>query len=246
MKALIVDDERLARKELIELLKAFDDIEIEAEAQNVDEALKITEKFTPDVVFLDIQMPEKDGFQFLDALDSCPFEVVFVTAYDEFALKAFDVNALDYLLKPIDKQRLERVVERLRKLVKAKKGSDSNAQNTESNASLSTDDRIFIRDGEKCWFVQLSDIEVFESYGNYVRVFFKEFKPLILKSLNLIEERLDEKKFFRANRKHIVNMDYIVKVESWFNGGFMLYLKNGQEIEVSRRQAIKFKQLMSL
>jgi two-component system LytT family response regulator len=92
----------------------------------------------------------------------------------------------------------------------------------------------------------LDDIEVFESYGNYVRVYFKEFKPLILKSLNLIEDRLDEKKFFRANRKHIVNMDYIVKVESWFNGGFMLYLKNGQEIEVSRRQAIKFKQLMSL
>jgi two-component system, LytTR family, response regulator len=245
MKALIVDDERLARKELIELLSEFEDIEIEAEAQNVDEALKITEKFTPDVVFLDIQMPEKDGFQFLDALDSCPFEVVFVTAYDEFALKAFDVNALDYLLKPIDKQRLDRVVERLRKLVKSK-SSSHNTPTAESNVSLSTEDRIFIRDGEKCWFVQLSDIEVFESYGNYVRVFFKEFKPLILKSLNLIEERLDEKKFFRANRKHIVNMDYIVKVESWFNGGFMLYLKNGQEIEVSRRQAIKFKQLMSL
>ncbi len=245
MKALIVDDERLARKELIELLSEFEDIEIEAEAQNVDEALKITEKFTPDVVFLDIQMPEKDGFQFLDALDSCPFEVVFVTAYDEYALKAFDVNALDYLLKPIDKQRLERVVERLRKLVKSK-SSSQNTPTAESNASLSTDDRIFIRDGEKCWFVQLSEIEVFESYGNYVRVFFKDFKPLILKSLNLIEERLDEKKFFRANRKHIVNMDYIVKVESWFNGGFMLYLKNGQEIEVSRRQAIKFKQLMSL
>jgi two-component system, LytTR family, response regulator len=245
MKALVVDDERLARKELIELLKEFDDIEVEAEAQNVDEALKITENFTPDVVFLDIQMPEKDGFQFLEALDSCPFEVVFVTAYDEFALKAFDVNAFDYLLKPIDKQRLERVVERLRKLVHSKK-SDLNEHHAERDTALSTEDRIFIRDGEKCWFVQLADIEVFESYGNYVRVFFKEHKPLILKSLNLIEERLDEKKFFRANRKHIVNMDYIAKVESWFNGGFMLYLKNGQEIEVSRRQAIKFKQLMSL
>jgi len=245
MKALIVDDERLARKELVELLKSFDDIEVEAEAQNVDEALKITENFTPDVVFLDIQMPEKDGFQFLDALDSCPFEVVFVTAYDEFALKAFDVNALDYLLKPIDKQRLERVVERLRKLIKSKTTA-KDPKDAENNTALSTSDRIFIRDGEKCWFVQLSDIEVFESYGNYVRVFFKEHKPLILKSLNLIEERLDEKKFFRANRKHIVNMDYIVKVESWFNGGFMLYLTNGQEIEVSRRQAIKFKQLMSL
>ena len=245
MKALIVDDERLARKELIDLLKDFEDIEVVAEAQNVDEALKITEIFTPDVVFLDIQMPEKDGFQFLDALDSCPFEVVFVTAYDEFALRAFDVNALDYLLKPIDKQRLERVVDRLRKLTKSKSSSSHDHLNN-TDAILSINDRIFIRDGEKCWFVQLVDIEFFESYGNYVRVYFKEFKPLILKSLNLIEDRLDEKKFFRANRKHIVNMYYIVKVESWFNGGFMLYLKNGQEIEVSRRQAIKFKQLMSL
>lgn len=244
MKALIVDDERLARKELAELLKAYDDIDIAGEAQDVDEALKLTESFTPDVVFLDIQMPEKDGFQFLDALDSCPFEVVFVTAYDDFALKAFDANALDYLLKPIDKQRLDRVVDRLRKLVKTKASAQNDS--SQDNNVLSTNDRIFIRDGEKCWFVQLSDIEVFESYGNYVRVYFNSNKPLILKSLNLIEDRLDEKKFFRANRKHIVNMDYIVKVESWFNGGFMLYLKGAQEIEVSRRQAIKFKQLMTL
>ncbi len=244
MKALIVDDERLARKELAVLLKAYDDIEIAGEAQDVDEALKLTESFTPDVVFLDIQMPEKDGFQFLDALDSCPFEVVFVTAYDDFALKAFDANALDYLLKPIDKQRLDRVIDRLRKLVKTKASAKNDS--SEDNNVLSTNDRIFIRDGEKCWFVQLSDIEVFESYGNYVRVYFNGQKPLILKSLNLIEDRLDEKKFFRANRKHIVNMDFIAKVESWFNGGFMLYLKSGQEIEVSRRQAIKFKQLMSL
>lgn len=244
MNALIVDDERLARKELAELLKAYDDIEIGGEAQDVDEALKLTESFTPDVVFLDIQMPEKDGFQFLDALDSCPFEVIFVTAYDEFALKAFDANALDYLLKPIDKQRLDRVIERLRKLVKTK--ATAQTDSSQDDDVLSTNDKIFIRDGEKCWFVQLSEIEVFESYGNYVRVFFNSNKPLILKSLNLIEERLDKKKFFRANRKHIVNMDYIAKVESWFNGGFMLYLKGGQEIEVSRRQAIKFKQLMSL
>lgn len=244
MKALIVDDERLARKELAELLKTYDDIEIGGEAQDVDEALKLTESFTPDVVFLDIQMPEKDGFQFLDALDSCPFEVIFVTAYDEFALKAFDANALDYLLKPIDKQRLDRVIERLRKLVKTK--ANAQTDSSQDDDVLSTNDKIFIRDGEKCWFVQLSEIEVFESYGNYVRVFFNSNKPLILKSLNLIEERLDKKKFFRANRKHIVNMDYIAKVESWFNGGFMLYLKGGQEIEVSRRQAIKFKQLMSL
>lgn len=244
MKALIVDDERLARKELAELLKTYDDIEIGGEAQDVDEALKLTESFTPDVVFLDIQMPEKDGFQFLDALDSCPFEVIFVTAYDEFALKAFDANALDYLLKPIDKQRLDRVIERLRKLVKTK--ANAQTESSQDDDVLSTNDKIFIRDGEKCWFVQLSEIEVFESYGNYVRVFFNSNKPLILKSLNLIEERLDKKKFFRANRKHIVNMDYIAKVESWFNGGFMLYLKGGQEIEVSRRQAIKFKQLMSL
>jgi two-component system LytT family response regulator len=245
MKALIVDDERLARKELIQMLEVYERIEVIGEAQNADEAHEILQSEKPDVLFLDIHMPEVDGFEFLRSLDQVNFEVVFVTAFDEHALKAFEVNALDYLLKPIDQDRLNQVVERL--LKSYKKEPEINAESGDSNNSLLTvNDKIFIKDGEKCWFVQLKDVFLFESYGNYVKVFFNDQKPLILKSLNLIEERLDAKKFFRANRKHIVNLDYVTRVESWFNGGFMLYLKDGLEIEVSRRQAMRFKNLMSL
>ena len=245
MKALIVDDERLARKELMEMLETYANVEIIGEAQNADEAHKFLETQKPDVVFLDIQMPEVDGFQFLNSLAHVPFEVVFVTAFDEYALRAFEVNALDYLLKPIDQNRLHQVIERLSK--KTRKSSPTQEESEDFNDSILTiNDRIFIKDGEKCWFVQLKDVFLFESYGNYVKVFFQDQKPLILKSLNLIEDRLDNKKFFRANRKHIVNLDYVNRVESWFNGGFMLYMKDGLEIEVSRRQAMRFKNLMSL
>jgi two-component system LytT family response regulator len=244
MKALIVDDERLARKELMEMLESYDSLEIIGEAQNAEEALAVLQTQTPDVVFLDIQMPEVDGFQFLNRLESVNFEVVFVTAYDEYALRAFQVNALDYLLKPIDQNRLNQVIERLSKRVLT--GSKYSGDTTANSEPLSVNDRIFIKDGEKCWFVQLKDVFMFESYGNYVKVYFHDQKPLILKSLNLIEARLDAKKFFRANRKHIVNLEYVQRVESWFNGGFLLYLKGGFEVEVSRRQAMRFKNLMSL
>lgn len=243
MKVLIVDDERLARKELLDLLKPYEQLEIIGEASSADEALEIISSELPDLVFLDIQMPEKDGFEFLRELDSVPFEVVFVTAYDEYALQAFQVSAFDYLLKPIDEERLQNTVSRLSADFSK---SPSEEHEIGNNEKLSIHDKIFIKDGEKCWFVALKDVFIFESYGNYVKVFFKDQKPLILKSLNLIEDRLDDKKFFRANRKHIVNLDFVERVESWFNGGFMLYLQGGQEIEVSRRQATRFKNLMSL
>jgi two-component system LytT family response regulator len=241
--AIIVDDERLARNELKKLLAEYPEVEVIGEAGNADEAFKLIEELGPEILFLDIQMPAKTGFDLLAELDTVP-TVIFTTAHDEYALKAFEVNALDYLLKPIDPKRLSDAIHKVMFL--EEREMVNNETRNENKSFLNDGDQVFVKDGEKCWFVQLVDIEFFESYGNYVRVYFKEFKPLILKSLNLIEDRLDEKKFFRANRKHIVNMDYIVKVESWFNGGFMLYLKNGQEIEVSRRQAIKFKQLMSL
>lgn len=241
-----MDDERLARKELIEMLENYENVEVIAEAQNAEEAIRILDNEKPDVVFLDIHMPEVDGFQLLNSLENVNFEVVFVTAYDEHALKAFEVNALDYLLKPIDQARLSQVVNKLSKLISSESKENNELSDGNNDSPLTLNDRIFIKDGEKCWFVQLKEVYLFESYGNYVKVFFNDQKPLILKSLNLIEERLDAKKFFRANRKHIVNLDFVNRVESWFNGGFMLYMKDGLEIEVSRRQAMRFKNLMSL
>lgn len=241
MKTIIVDDERLARKELRSLLENFPEIIIVDECNNAMEAKSSIERNDPDLVFLDIQMPGKTGFDLLNDLDVSP-RVVFVTAYDEFALKAFEVNALDYLLKPVSPERLEECIKKIIRIEKEKQEKIIVAQNTR----LTENDKIFLKDGEKCWFVQLSDIRVFESEGNYVRVYFNESKPLILKSLNTLEERLDEKLFFRANRKFIINLNYVQSIETWFNGGLMVNMKTGEKVEISRRQAVRFKDLMSL
>lgn len=242
MKAIIIDDERLARTELRKLLQDFPEIEIVDEAANADEGLSKIENLNPDLIFLDIQMPGKTGFDMLNELDRAP-QVIFTTAYDEFALKAFEVNALDYLLKPIEPKRLADAIHKLNAI----EHNNNNAPSSDINRSLLTEhDQVFVKDGERCWFVKLSDIRLFESVGNYAKVFFGNNKPLILKSLNALEERLDEKVFFRANRKHIVNMRMIDKIEPYFNGGLLLELKGGEKIEVSRRQTVKFKEMMSL
>lgn len=242
-RGLIIDDERLARNELKKLLAAHSDIEIVGEASNAEEGIDQIEKLNPDLIFLDIQMPGKTGFEMLAELDAAP-TVIFTTAYDEYALKAFEVNALDYILKPIDPARL---TEALNRLTTDEKSNDSGETTIYANKSILTEfDQVFVKDGERCWFVKLSDIRLFESVGNYARVFFGTNKPLILKSLNALEERLDEKTFFRANRKHIVNLRMIEKVEPYFNGGLLLEIKGGEKVEVSRRQAVKFKEMMSL
>ncbi|MFN6336316.1 MAG: LytR/AlgR family response regulator transcription factor [Sphingobacteriales bacterium] len=242
-RALIIDDERLARNELRKLLAAHPEIEIAGEASNATEGIEKIESINPDLIFLDIQMPGKTGFDMLAALEKAPV-VIFTTAYDEYALKAFEVNALDYLLKPVDPIRLADALNRFSVDEKGDLASDADAYSNKS--MLTENDQVFVKDGERCWFVKLSDIRLFESVGNYARVFFGSNKPLILKSLNALEERLEEKTFFRANRKHIVNLRMIEKVEPYFNGGLLLEIKGGEKVEVSRRQAVRFKEMMSL
>ena len=178
----------------------------------------------------------------LSQLERSP-QVIFTTAYDEFALKAFEVNALDYLLKPIEPKRL---ADAITKLQHGESRETKNTTEYTNNSILGEHDQVFVKDGERCWFVKLNEIRLFESVGNYAKVFFGPNKPLILKSLNALEERLDEKFFFRANRKHIVNLRMIEKIEPYFNGGLLLELKGGEKIEVSRRQTVKFKEMMSL
>jgi two-component system LytT family response regulator len=239
MKALIVDDERLARVELKRLLQPFKEINVVDEAVNVEDALEKITKLNPDLVFLDIQMPGKSGFDLLEELDSVP-TIVFTTAYDEYALKAFEYNAMDYLLKPIEPKRLEDTVKRL-----IEKNKKETISITDSKV-LTEKDQVFVKDGERCWFVKLETVRLFESEGNYVRLYFDDFKPLILRTLNYLDERLDSKSFFRANRKHIINLKWIESIETWLNGGLLVKLKGGHKIEVSRRQAIKFKDRLSL
>jgi two-component system LytT family response regulator len=243
IKAIIIDDERLARNELKKLLLDFPEIEVIAEAANAAEGVEKIDTLSPDLIFLDIQMPGKTGFDMLSELERAP-NVIFTTAYDEYALKAFEVNALDYLLKPVEPKRLADALQKLQMEEDKEPISDHNI--SVNRSILNEHDQVFVKDGQRCWFVKLSDIRLFESVGNYAKVYFGPNKPLILKSLNALEERLDEKVFFRANRKHIVNLRLIEKIEPYFNGGLLLEMKGGEKIEVSRRQTVKFKEMMSL
>jgi len=242
MRAIIIDDERLARAELKKLLQDFPEIEVIDEAANAEEGIAKIDSLNPELVFLDIQMPGKTGFDMLAELERAPY-VIFTTAYDEYALKAFEVNALDYLLKPVEPKRLADAIQKLH-LTEQKENRSNNVENV-NNSLLNENDQVFVKDGERCWFVKLSEIRLFESVGNYAKVFFANNKPLILKSLNSLEERLDDHVFFRANRKHIINLRWIEKIEPYFNGGLLVELKGGEKIEVSRRQTVKFKEMMS-
>lgn len=249
MKTLIIDDERLARNELRRLLDNFPKIQIVGEAANADEALPMIEELEPDLLFLDIQMPGKNGFELLQAIEGKTPEVIFTTAFDEYALKAFEFNALDYLLKPVELARLSEAIHRVEEerhtteINGTSAGMDSPGPATKT---LGENDQVFVKDGEKCWFVKLGKVRLFESMGNYVRLYFDDQKPLVLKSLNALEDRLNPATFFRANRKHIINLQWIEKIEPWFSGGLLVTLRGGDKIEISRRQAIRFKDLLSL
>jgi two-component system LytT family response regulator len=239
LKAVIVEDSRLARNELKELIKAHTEIEILGEAENVDEGFKLINETKPDLLFLDINMPEKDGFELLEMLDEVP-TTIFTTAFDEYAIKSFEYNAFDYLLKPISQKRFSKSIEKVIESVDNKAKDE-----TKIGSALSLDKQIFIKDGEKCWLVKIQDISLFEIVGNYTRVFFDNNKPLIYKSLAQVEEKLPTEVFFRANRQQIININHVKKVVSWFNGKLKIEMNSGEEIEISRRQSSLFKEQLS-
>ncbi len=241
MKALLIDDERLARNELRRLLAAHTDIEIVGEAVDVDDAVEKVRSLRPDLLFLDVQMPGADGFSLLEQLEMPLPAVIFTTAYDEFAVKAFEFNALDYLLKPVDPSRLGAALEKLRLRPAAGSGAAEAAR-----SRLSLEDKVFVREGDHCWFVPVKNIRLLESEGNYTRVHFDDSKPQLFRSLTAMEERLDPKHFFRANRKQVINLAWVEGIEPWFSGGLLVQLKGGLKVELSRRQAQDFRERMSL
>jgi len=243
MKALLIDDERLARNELRRLLAAHPDIEIAGEATDVDDALAQAGRLKPDLLLLDVQMPGADGFSLLERLDGPLPAVIFTTAYDEFAVKAFEFNALDYLLKPVDPNRLAAALEKLRA---RKAGGSAGGDAPAPTHRLSLEDKVFVREGDRCWFVPVKNIRLLESEGNYTRVHFDESKPQLFRSLTAMEERLDAKHFFRANRKQVINLAWVEGIEPWFSGGLLVRLKGGIKVELSRRQAQDFRERMSL
>jgi len=239
VKALIVDDERLARNELRRLLANFPEIEIAGEARNSDEAHDQILRAHPDLLFLDIQMPGGDGFQLLERLESVPL-VIFTTAFDQYALKAFEVSALDYLQKPIAPERLAAAIAK----VSARRGPPPSASAAKTAADAGR--QIFVRDGDRCWFVAIKNIALMESEGNYTRLHFDGNRPLLLRSLTDLQDRLDPAIFFRANRKQIINLKFVVSIAPWPNEGYLVKLKGGFQIEMSRRQAQKFQAITSL
>lgn len=240
MKALLIDDERLARNELRRLLAAHADIEIIGEAKDVDDALLKIAELKPGLLFLDVQMPGADGFSLLERLEPPAPAVIFTTAYDEFAVKAFEFNALDYLMKPVDPNRLVAALEKLRT-----RGASAPGE-TAPPHRLSPEDKVFVREGDRCWFVPVKNIRLLESEGNYTRVHFDDNKPQLFRSLTAMEERLDARHFFRANRKQVINLAWVDGIEPWFSGGLLVRLKGGLKVELSRRQAQDFRERMSL
>lgn len=236
IKTILIDDEPLALTELQMMLTKFADVEVIGTAANADEAITKIKASKPDLVFLDINMPGKSGFDMLEELDEIPI-VIFVTAYDQFAIKAFDVNALDYVLKPVNTARLAEAVDKVRKQITKNKSAEN---------KLSIDKRIFIKDGENCFFVPLAEVFLIESVGNYARVFYQQKKPLLHKSLNYLEEKLPETHFFRADRQHIINIHFIKNISPFFNNTLQVEMQNGTKIDISQRQSVKFKELMGV
>lgn len=247
IEAILVDDERLARVELRRLLEAHPDIHIVAEASHSEEALAMIAEHKPDLVFLDIQMPGATGFELLEHLDECIPEIVFVTAYDEHALRAFEVNALDYLLKPIDPNRLGETLARARSRICLNQASHSSETSEQAQSgTLRASDRVFLRDGERCWLLPVGDIIVIESEGNYSIVKFAGNAPMLPRSLSSLEQRLDPQLFFRANRSQLINLQKIQDVDLWFSGSLRVKLEGGLTVELSRRQAAAFRERLSL
>lgn len=231
-KTILIDDEALAIAELSALLATHPEIEIIGSCKRAQEAIQLINDLRPDLIFLDINMPGMNGFELLEQLDHIP-SVIFATAYDQYAIKAFEFNALDYLLKPINPDRLADALHRT--------GTKDSAKSTPEKLSL--EKKIFIKDGEKCYFVAIKDIYLLESVGNYVKVYFEDKKPLLHKSLSYLESRLPEDTFFRANRQFAFNLNFIEKIIPHFNSTLHVELESGQIIELSQRQSAKFRDL---
>lgn len=236
MKAIVVEDSRIAREGLVRMLAAFPEVSVVGQADHPDSALELISNTRPEVIFLDINMPGASGFDLLEKLDYSP-RIVFTTAYSEYAIKSFDYNTIDYLLKPISADRLAQAIQKL--------AATPEQLTPEQKAPLEMTSQIFVKDGEKCFLVTLNTIKYIESCKNYVRLFFGEHSAFVKKSLSQIEERLPSRFFFRASRQYIVNLQAITAIEEAIHDGYDITMSDGMRIEVSRRQAAELKELLS-
>ncbi len=268
MKVLIIEDSRLARLELKELLQAYPQLELVGEAADVPTALKLVAAKQPDLLLLDIDLGGATAFDLLAELVFVP-KIIFTTAFAEHALQAFNYPTVDYLLKPVTAERLALALAKLPLPSLANAAQATTTQTStdqgpadqnpgdqnpgeESSAShpperlLQADSNFFVKDGEDCYFLKISDVRWFEAIGNYSKVHLKSAAPMVYRTLASIEQRLAPGLFFRANRQQLVNLTAVVSIEPSVSGGLTLRLQCGTEVEVSRRQSAELRQQLSL
>jgi two-component system LytT family response regulator len=236
MKAIVVEDSRLAREGLVKMLEPYNELDIIGSADHPSTALTLIQEHKPDIIFLDIHMPGESGFDLLEKLEYSP-KIIFTTAYSEYAIRSFDFNTVDYLLKPISDERLKLAIDKL--------SIRNEDRNSTSKQPLDIHSRMFIKDGDKCHLVLLESIRYFESCKNHVRIFFGNENAFVRKSLNNVEERLPKKYFFRANRQYVVNLHEVTKIEESINDGYEITMSDGKTLEISRRNAVELKDLLS-
>ena len=239
IKTLIVDDEPLARERLAALLGGEADIEVVGQARDGEEAVTAIQDHSPQLVFLDVQMPHMNGFDVIEAVgqDRMPL-VIFVTAYDQHALKAFQVRALDYILKPFDRERFTDALQRARRQIEREETGDLGRRLLALVKDLRRDqprtDRLVVKSGGRLFFLRMDEIDWVEAAGNYVRLHVGPGSHLLRETMNAIEGRLDPEKFFRIHRSRIVNMERIQEMQPWLNGEYAVVLRTGTRLTLSR------------
>ena len=239
IRALVVDDEPLARAMIREMLESDSEVEIVGECTNGREAVEAIKASAPDIVFLDIQMPEIGGFEVLESLDpSAHPYVIFVTAYDQYAVRAFEVHALDYLLKPFDRERFEGAWQRAKSQIKldrtSRRDQDIIALLEELKAGPRYLERLVIKNGGRVFFLHVQDVHCIEAEGNYVRVYDNQKGYLLRETISSLEEQLDPKQFLRIHRSAIVKIDRIKEMQPWFHGEYRIIMENGKQLALSR------------
>jgi two-component system LytT family response regulator len=257
LKVLIVDDEPLARQSIRVLLKDDPEIELVGECGSGAEALKVIQKYPPDLLFLDIQMPLMSGFEVLEKIDAEKIPaIVFVTAFDQYAIKAFEVHALDYLLKPFDDARFEKALRQAKsqieqreinqlskRLVRLLEDRDAQANKTRATGYLS---RLMVKSASRVFFLKADEIDWIEAADYYVKLHVGRKSHLLRESMSDMEARLDPEKFLRIHRSAIVNLDRVKEMHTHFNGEYLVILHDGTELKLSRSRREQLQQILNI
>lgn len=247
MKIVVIDDEPLARMVVLEYIQQHPDIEVMAECSDGFQGVKAIMQYKPDLIFLDIQMPKINGFEMLELLDTMP-SVIFTTAFDEYAIKAFESNAVDYLLKPFSKERFDQAIEKYKSKTVNTVVAEKNVQSLLETASKQPDDqnRIVVKNGSDIRIVPVQDVMYIEAYDDYVKLFTKDTYYLKKKTMSYYEQVLDQSKFFRTHRSYIINLQELTKIEPLEKNTYIAILKNGKKIPLSRTGYTRLKEMLGV